>query len=108
MGTADGFFPVVCRWWAPVAEQLIEGGQAWPEEAAMIDLRWWEDYVRCKAHEGVRMPGRRKLARRWRWRENDVRKLLEDKGRWADSEFADGAHPVATRSPPGRHPPLLP
>lgn len=103
MGTADGFFPVVCRWWEPTVELLEASGLPWPEESAMIDLRWWEDYVRMKAHEGVRLPSERALSIRWRWSRRQVRNLLDDRDLWVDPDLERGGppadHPRATSGP---------
>lgn len=95
MGTADGFFPVVCRWWEPTVELLEASGLPWPEESAMIDLRWWEDYARMKSREGVRFPGQRELARRWKWSRRQVRNLVDRRLEWADPENRGEGGPVA-------------
>ncbi len=68
----------------------------------MIDLRWWEDYARMKAREGVSFPGRRRLAKRWNWRESETRRLLNARDQWADPSFLKELRPVAARSAPGR------
>ena len=103
MGTSDGFFPIVCRWWPSIVEALQDSGKPWPVEAARADLRWWEDFVRMKPSE-VSFPGRRSLARRWSWKDSAVRRLLKDRDGWADPRFVEEKRPVAARSSPGPRP----
>lgn len=110
MGTADGFVPFVARWWEPIVEVLLESNLQWPEEAAYFDLRWWHDYSRHKAGEGVRFPGSRFFADRWGWKRNQVRKLLEtDEGRalWMDPKFlpSESDDEEEVRPPPARRSP---
>jgi len=102
--SSSGFFPVVCRWWGDLADELEAQGDPWPEAAAKIDLRWWADYARSGA---VEFPGRRRLARRWSWKENDVRKLLADPEAWEDPRHSGerpahspATHPEVTRPSP--------
>lgn len=53
-------------WWPQLAAQLAH---PWPEEAAVVDLRWW-------AAGTVPRPPYRELAARWGWTEGEARGFL--------------------------------
>jgi hypothetical protein len=66
-------------WWEATAAALQATGQPWPEEAVIMDLRWF--WLRELAG-GPRMPGRIELARRWNWKPSSrLRRVLTEK-RW--------------------------
>lgn len=57
---------VPALWWPQLAAQL---SKPWPEEAAVIDLRWWASGV-------LPRPPYRELAARWGWTEGEARGFL--------------------------------
>ncbi len=83
MGTSDGFVPMVAKAW-PIAVERFRDGEPWESDLAEYDLRWWADYARMKAHEGVRFPGRPFFSKRWGWSGHKTGKLMADREQWAD------------------------
>lgn len=67
--------------WPLIRDWLTEHHlEPWAQELAVADLRWHEDQVRRGYHR--RMPGYRKLMRRWRWTETATRELMVNEGSW--------------------------
>lgn len=71
--------PMPVQGWPEVAAFLQATGLAWPEAAVVTDLRWHID-------QGVPLPGRPVLCRRWGWADWPVRGLLADTARWWDDK----------------------
>jgi hypothetical protein len=57
----------------------------WPREAALLDLRWWENQERMGRDE---RPGRPALASRWGWSQKTVRSVLAARSIWSDCSVA--------------------
>lgn len=125
-----GWIPTDAAGWPAIAEALSSTGAAWPEAAAITDLRWWIDRAAYLAglselradaltaeHRATLragLPGRPTLARRWGWTDWAVRTLLRSSARWWDRArwgVDPGDHQVptsptpATRQPPASPPP---
>jgi hypothetical protein len=79
--------------WPDIAEALCG---VWPRAAAIQDLRWYADQTRMQRVK--RIPGYRRLARRWGWTEHQARKLMRAEGDWQDPRHT-------TPPPPSRTPP---
>ncbi len=69
----------------------------------MIDLRWWEDYSKWKAHEGIRFPSERALSARWKWSRRQVRTLLRERRREWEDESGPLPDHFRTTSGPSRN-----
>lgn len=65
--------------WPAIAAVLTSTGQPWPEDAVMVDLRWWDA---CAAAGGEPRPGRGTLQKRWNFTERGVRNVTADPSRW--------------------------
>ena len=89
------WFSVEVQWWPAIAAALEESGKEWPREAARVDLRWFSDQVRVGRL--IRIPSRRRLARRWNWGEKKVRLLLKAEHEWRDL-FHDSMGPGRGRT----------
>jgi hypothetical protein len=82
-----GWLPCEAQWWADIADALMASGQAWPDAAVRMDLRWWDDVSRMTGAD-VR-PGRAALCRRWRWSDWQARAMMADRSAWADPAKPD-------------------
>ncbi len=86
-----GWVPCIASWWEATAAALQASGQPWPEEAVLMDLRWWADQ---EAHGGAKRPGRPTLCARWNWKEGiRARRLMASEAIWGD--------PIAASRQPG-------
>lgn len=82
-----GWVPCVASWWEATAAALQASGQPWPEEAVLMDLRWWADQ---EEHGGAKRPGRVELARRWNWAAGErMRRVMRSEEAWADPLAAE-------------------
>jgi len=65
--------------WPAIAAALTATGQPWPEDAVLVDLRWWD--LSAEAG-GAPRPGRINLQKRWGWTERAIRTITADPDRW--------------------------
>jgi len=109
-----GFFACPPDAWELAAEHIPH---PWPAEAAIADLRWWQDRQRMGREDAL--PGRPTLRARWGWTDHKVRKLLKNRELWADDfrqriaspspanrQPANGSKPTITRKPPANRQPV--
>jgi hypothetical protein len=73
----SGWIPAPADGWEETAEILIASERRWPQQAVITDMRWMVD-------QGLTVPGRPSLVRRWRWEDWEVRKFLADEDLWRD------------------------
>lgn len=84
----NGWVPFDASGWEETVELLQATGKPWPEAAAVYDLRWYID-------QGLPLPGRDELQKRWAWKEWRTRQLLATPDRWWDP--AKGGTPPSSR-----------
>lgn len=86
--SGGGWVPCQADWWEAVAAALTASGQPWPEEAILMDLRWWDDRERWSGGRKPR-PGRAALQARWNATERPARRLMADVEAWRDPSQGD-------------------
>ena len=93
------WFAVDAAWWPGVAAAIPK---PWPQEAIMLDLRWWADQEAL--HPGSR-PGRPELVERWGVSDWTARQALKSAHIWASPLHRASSGPPEPLQRPSRSPP---
>lgn len=97
---SGSFYKAVPSLWPSYIELVHAVGRPLTLDEAINDLRWWENGVWCGREE--RVPGYRRLMKRWGWGQKQVRRLMRRTDLWSiatDPEAATEADPRPSDAP---------